>query len=355
MKKVEIKYKIWYIMLKIDSEEKIKLIKIYKNEKNIYDVFYKLIESKKVVNKNLFKYNKEKEMEKSIKLCEYMKNNNIKFISYNDDFYPEKLKCIKDAPYGLFYKGNINLINSKIVAIVGARKCTNYGVEVTRLLTKELNNYNITIISGGARGIDTVAHSSTIVNKGNTIVVLGCGIDIAYPKENFNLFNKVLEEGLIISEFLPKTAPYKFNFPYRNRIISALSDLLIVVEAAEKSGSLITAELAAEQGKEVFAVPGMIFQKSSQGCNKLIRDGAIILSDFHELYKLLKINPYKNDTKVLPVQEKILSLISNEPTHIDDIINKSFIDREALYKVLFEMQIRKEIISLPGNYYAKII
>lgn len=352
MNKIELKYKLWFMTLKASIKEKLELLSNFEDEENIFNNLELILMNK---GKNCV-YDKFQELSKAEVLENYMEKNNIKFLSYNDCEYPFILKQIPDPPYGLFYKGNIGLLGSRSVAIVGSRNCTNYGVEITKLLTNELNSYNISIISGGARGIDTIAHNNTIFNGGNTIVVLGCGIDVVYPKENYNMFKKIEECGLIISEFLPKTKPFKQNFPYRNRIISGLSELVIVVEAAEKSGSLITATYAAEQGKEVMAVPGLVTSKESKGCFKLLREGSLLYTQPNDLRSVLGLSERnKIESKKTTEVENILSIISNSPTHIDEIVNKSFIDREVLYKVLFEMQIRKEIVSLPGNYYAKII
>lgn len=355
MSEIDIKYKIWFYLLKLSNDEKIKLLNMYENELNIYNKFEEIINTNSELNNKNYLYNKEHELNKNLSLIRYMLKNEIYFLTYNDEDFPEKLKNINNCPYALFYKGNVKLLKSKTVAIVGARNCTNYGMEVTKLLTKNLISYNITIISGGARGIDTCAHKNTILNKGNTIVVLGCGIDVVYPKENCSLFNEVCKNGLIISEFLPKTPPYKYNFPTRNRLISGLSDLVIVIEASEKSGSLITATYAADQSREVMVVPGNVFSDKSKGCNKLIREGAAILTSFSDVAFQLKLNSENTNNKVNKEFDKILQLIKESPMHIDEIARKSFIDRDTLFKVLFEMQIKKEIVSLPGNYYAKII
>lgn len=354
MSEVDLNYKLWLHSLKLSNTEKILLLNQLGNEKEIYDNFEEIIKCCKTNSLYLCGYNKCKELNEIYKTVTYLDKNKIKFLSYDESDYPDQLKHIKEAPYALFYKGNINLLKSRIVAIVGSRSCTNYGVEVTKLLTNFLNSYNITIISGGARGIDSVAHRNAIKYDGKTIVVLGCGIDVVYPKENYTLFNSIEQSGLLISEFFPKTPPYKYNFPIRNRIISGLAELVIVVEASENSGTLITATYAAEQGKEVMAVPGLIMNKESKGCHKLLQEGACLFTGIDDLHYILKLNK-KTSNKILPINDRILSVIEYSPTHIDDIINKSLIDRESLYKILFEMQIRKEIICLPGNFYAKII
>ncbi|WP_294351817.1 DNA-processing protein DprA [uncultured Clostridium sp.] len=349
------KFKIWLLMLNINDKNKLNLLKIYHNETEIYENLETILieENIKINSKEI--YDKKIALNKAEEILLYINKENIGFITINDKEYPEKLKEIEIPPYGLFYKGDINLLNTRTIAIVGSRLCTNYGIEVTKLLTKELNGYNITIVSGGAKGIDSVAHSTSVYEEGKTIVVLGCGIDVVYPYSNRFLFKDIEKSGLIISEFLPKVAPLKYNFPRRNRIISALSELVIVVEASEKSGSLITANYALEQGRNVMAIPGSIYSKASNGCNKLIRDGAQVFCSMEDLHTLLGVDCKEKGGIKSPIKQKILSIISDEPIHIDDIVNKSFIDREVLFNVLFDMQIRNEIISLPGNYYTKII
>lgn len=348
-------YRLWLMVLDMSNKSKLDLLEKYKSEEEIYKNYHIIINENQYLNKKLKDTLKEEVLEKTKKLEFWLKKNNVGFMSVTSKEYPKELKAIEDRPYGLFYKGNLECLNKKKVAFVGSRNCTNYGIEVTKMLTKELVSYNITIISGGAKGIDSVAHNGAINEDGSTIVVLGCGIDIVYPAQNVSLFRKVIEKGLIITEFLPKTPPVGYNFPRRNRIISGLSELVLVIEASKKSGSLITAGYALDQNKDVMAIPGSIFSKESEGCNQIIAEGAHPYSSFNDLCTLLGINKRKVETKVSPIKKKILNIIESEPKHIDYIVNKSLIDREALFNVLFEMQIRKEIISLPGNYYAKII
>lgn len=349
------KYKIWLLLLNVSSVVKIQLLQKYKNEKNIYNNFCDINFKEYPTRFKITDYKRETSLKKAEELINWMKLNKVGFVSYNEIQFPEKLRLIAEPPYGFFYKGDLALLHNKIVAIVGARLCTSYGIEVTKLLTKELISYNITIISGGAKGIDSVAHTIALNNSGKTIVVLGSGIDVMYPYQNRMLFKKVEEEGLIISEYLPGTEPNKYNFPWRNRIISALSSVVIVTEASEKSGSLITASYAGDQGRTIIAVPGSVFSKSSYGCNKLIHDGVLCFSSVEDVLCPLGINSFEKIRKTSPIKEKILKLINEEPTHIDEIVNKSLVDRELLFNVLFEMQNENEIISLPGNYYAKII
>ena len=346
-------YKMWYYLLKINNSAKITIIEEFKDEEVIYNNIEYILNIKKIKYSD---YNKTNELEKAKSIIESISKSNIKFLTYTDDGYPKMLKYTIDAPYALFYKGRKEILSTRNVAIIGSRKASVYGGEITKLLTKELNSYNITIISGGARGIDTVAHKSTLNNGGNTIVVLGCGIDVTYPKENKKLFDEVIEKGVIVSEFLPGTPPLKYNFPIRNRIISGMSELVIVVEAAKRSGTLITVDYALEQGREVMAVPGMIIGGGSSGCLNLIKDGAHMFTEMEDLRFVLGLEEQRcYDNNLSNIENKILDIIDGEPTHIDKISDQSFVDRIALYKVLFEMQKKNVIVSLPGNYYAKII
>lgn len=294
-------------------------------------------------------------------LLDTIKKKDFKSISFYDNSYPSKLKNIIDAPAVLFYKGNIERLNKgKNVAIIGSRNCSAYGREAASIISKELASYNIHVISGMARGIDTYAHKIALQNDGYTCAVLGSGIDVIYPKENKKLYEDIVQYGCVMSEFLPGTNPFSYNFPVRNRIISGLSDLIIIVEAAEKSGSLITAEAALEQGKDVFAIPGSIFSNLSKGTNTLIRDGAYPFTNFKDLFEILniqyKINNKKKEaktTEICGLQEKIYKIITDSPIHIDDIFKRTNIDIKQLYEVLFELQLEDAILCLPGNYYVK--
>ncbi|WP_404814391.1 DNA-processing protein DprA [Clostridium algoriphilum] len=281
-------------------------------------------------------------------------------MAYYEDAYPKKLKNYDDAPYTLFYKGNISPLNKGYnISIVGSRKYSNYGKDVTKIICSDLCLNNINIISGMAKGIDTFAHESSLENQSYTCAVLGSGLDIVYPKQNLKVFNEIVEKGAVISEFLPGTPPYAYNFPLRNRIISALSDIIIVVEAGEKSGSLITANLALEQGKDVMAVPGSIFSCESKGTNKLIKDGAYPLTCSGDIFDLMGIEMREQNKTIVKsdsshVNKQVYSIINDSPLHINDIIRVTNIDIKQLYGVLFEMQIKNEILCLAGNYYVKV-
>ncbi len=343
-------YDLWFVLLKANNKIKNNLIKRFKSTKEIW--YYTVNE-----------YNKENNFTLDSRKINSLKNdiikNNISLVTYFDKEYPSVLRKYDDSPYALFYKGNITSLNDfRNVSIVGSRECSSYGSNVTKIITKELCDYGINIISGFARGIDSNAHSTCIDNNSYTCAVLGCGLDTIYPKENSILFKNILNKnGCIISEFVPGTKPLSYNFPIRNRIISALSCLTIVVEAGFKSGSLITASFALEQGKDVMAVPGSIFSKNSIGTNKLIKDGAFPLTSCEDIFELLGIDynkKHNKQRKVSVVEKKVYSVISDNPMHIDDIIKATGVDITQIYELLFEMQLKKEIMCLNGNYYVKV-
>jgi DNA processing protein len=351
-------YDLWFSLINLSHKIKLDLIKKYKETEEIWRYYMdsNINEKSEIIISSALKkaWNKDK--------IESMKNvlfkENIKLITYNNPKFPSKLKYYDDCPSILFYKGCVEALDENYnIGIVGSRKCTNYGVDVTRIITRELCNNNINIISGLAKGIDTHAHKTCIDNGKYTCAVLGSGIDVVYPRENKQLYNEILINGCIISEYVPGTEPYAYNFPVRNRIISAISDVLIVVEASTKSGSLITAGLAAEQGKDVMVVPGSIFSEQSMGANKLIKDGAYPFTCVDDIFELLGLKYNKapvNQKNITKLEGAIYHVISDNPIHIDDIVRTSNIDIKQLYEVLFELQLKNEIMCLAGNYYVKI-
>lgn len=351
-------YEIWFATSKLSYNIKNLLINNFKSVEKIW--YYSLHDKKDEFLSDKIKEILRKAWDKEKISC--IKNQlikkNINTVVITDDNYPKRMKEYDDSPYMLFYKGNIEKLNAEHnVAIVGARNCTSYGVNVTNTICEHLCNNNINLISGMARGIDTVAHSAFIKNHIYNCAVLGSGLDIIYPKENSSIYNELIENGCIISQFLPGTEPLAFNFPIRNRIIAALCDVLIVVEAGLKSGSLITAGAALDQGKDVIAVPGNIFSSQCKGTNKLIKDGAYIFTDINDIFDLLNLknaNKIKyNNVEMNGIEKKVYNQISNNPIHIDDILRLTKIDIKQLYEVLFELQLKNEVMSLSGNYYVR--
>ncbi len=214
----------------------------------------------------------------------YMVKNNIEIISIQDQRYPEILKTIYDPPVSLYIRGNIEILNSCSIAIIGCRNCTQYGKNVAQKLAYNISKQEVNIVSGLAKGIDAIAHKGTIIAGGKTIAVLGNGLDTIYPSENITLAKEILKTGgAIISEYPLGEKPQKQNFPERNRIVSGLSKGIIVVEAKEKSGTLITVDFALEQGRDVFVVPGNIDSKNSAGTNELIKQGAKLITSYRDV------------------------------------------------------------------------
>lgn len=282
------RYWIWLSLIKnLGSKRKLKLLELYKTPEEIY----KLTKEKlmningigETIAKEIIISKNEKILNYHIK---YMKENNIKIININEREYPQALKKIYDPPISLYVKGNIEKLNNKNIGIVWCRECTTYGKKSAEYFSYNLSKQNINIVSGLAKGIDSYAHLGSL-NTGNTIAVLGNGLDMIYPKENLELANEIIKRGgTIISEYPCGTKPDKMKFPARNRIISGISSGIIVIEAKEKSGTLITVDFALEQGREVFVVPGNINSINSVGTNDLIKQGARLVTTYEDVSSL---------------------------------------------------------------------
>ncbi len=286
----------------------------------------------------------------------------IYFVTKDEDQYPTQLHNIYNPPYGLYIKGKLPRTDRISIAIVGARNCSDYGRETARYLAGELAGHGIQIISGLARGIDGYAHEGALAAGGNTFAVEGCSVDICYPKENFNLYMKMQNNGGIISEYGLNCNPKPYNFPMRNRIISGLSDGILVIEAKEKSGSLITADMGLEQGKNIYAVPGRCMDFLSSGCNNLIKMGAKlvtgpedILEDYGLNYKNCKNQLKKND-KLLETKEKIVyACLSFLPKHMNEIAGETNLSIVELTEILMQLELKNYIRQVRKNYYEYIV
>lgn len=286
------KYWIWLSLIKnLGCKRKLKLLKIYKKPEIIYNMSKeKLMEIEGIgeetvdniivsKNKRLLDYH-----------IEYMYKNNIDIINIEDEEYPKILKTIYDPPISLYIKGDKKILNNKNIGIIGCRECTKYGENAAKYFSYNLSKQKINIVSGLAKGVDGYAHVGCLVadgenkNHGKTIAVIGNGLDMVYPKENIEIASKIIKTGgAIISEYPCGTKPEKINFPARNRIISGISSGIIVVEAKEKSGTLITVDFALEQGRDVFVVPGNINSGNSVGTNDLIKQGAKLITTFEDV------------------------------------------------------------------------
>lgn len=284
----------------------------------------------------------------------------IRFLLREDAQYPEKLRYIYDSPDVLYVRGRLPDCTKKAVAIVGARNCTAYGMEMAEYFGRELAAGGVEIISGLARGIDSAAHRGAIA-AGLTYGVLGCGIDRCYPPENLELFMEMEQKGGIISEFGIGVLPKAGNFPMRNRIISGLADGVLIIEAREKSGSLITAQLGLEQGKDIFALPGRGCDELNRGCNQLIKQGAFLadspkdILEFYdlELKKVWKEN--EKNKKFLDLNwEMVYSGLSLEPKHISQIMEETKLSLTETMEALLSLEMRGYIKKVNRNYYVSI-
>lgn len=284
----------------------------------------------------------------------------IKVLISDDSAYPRKLKEIDQSPPVLYLLGEFTTPDEWAVAIVGTRRMTGYGKQVTNALANFLASRGITIVSGMARGIDAIAHQVALQAGGRTIAVLGSGVDVVYPPENRHLYEEIIQHGVVLSDYAPGTVPDGINFPPRNRIISGLSSATIVVEAGRKSGALITSTFAAEQGREVFAVPGNIFAPQSQGTNYLIQQGARPLVDFDEILEVLQFQNVQQQQaarQLLPVsevEEQLLDVMGDHPIHVDEIHFKTGISMDVVTSTLTMMEL-KGIIYHAGNMNYAVI
>lgn len=336
-----------------------------------------LAESKAVLNKDL---------QKVYRVIDVCKKKNIKILTFDSEYYPRLLASIYDPPYVLYARcrERIDLNDYATIAVVGTRRATTYGRDAARVLAQALTENGLMVISGMADGIDSCAAEGALAAGGKTIAVLGSGVDICYPLSNRKLMKKIIDNGIVLSEFPPGTPPYKRNFPIRNRIISGLSLGTVVVEAPEKSGSLITAKMAGEQNREVFTVPADITRKASVGSNALLQEGAKpvlsaedVLCEFRDQYGELmakfrsslvfatkseaKTEIEQKETnktaKTLPsniqldeTERVILSLLSDKPTHID-VLAEQDIELPKLTSALTMLEMKGLVRALPGKHY----
>lgn len=270
--------------------------------------------------------------------------------------FPVKLKKIKDSPKQLYYIGNINLLYQDSFAIVGTRRITDYGIKICKEFSKEFSLRNIPIVSGMAIGIDTIAHKTAIEYGGGTIAVLGGGLERIFPIQNYDLFRRIIESGgLVVSEYENDVKPNKTTFPQRNRIVTAISEGVLVIEAAARSGTSITANHAWKQGKKVFAIPGRIDNSLGVGVNILIKKGAILTTSIEDIlmnYPQFMNKKRKTDSskKIKKEYKKIYQVLNESASTIDDLIYQTDYKISDLSKILSNMQIEKIIIQDMGVY-----
>lgn len=343
--------KLWLMNLPIKDELKIKLLtiglgldKIYEmNRKDWMDLGLNIYEAEEVLNVK----KKEKEIYNQVK---YLTDSELTLVLFNDDEYPMKLKNIYDPPAGLFIKGNI-LDYTNTLAVVGSRKATNYGLTVAYKFSREISKYGIKIVSGLAKGIDTAAHLGCLDADGITVGVLGSGFKFIYPISNKEVISKIAIKGAVLTEFLPDEKPYPQNFPRRNRIISGLADFVLVVEATDRSGSLITARLALEQGKDVFAVPGNIFSINSVGTNNLIKDGAKLVSNIEDVLLEYGIS-LKNNLHFgyNELELTIINILKIGAITIEELLERIDMEANEVLRAIGKLECNGIIRRTFGNY-----
>lgn len=336
-----------WINLILDKYETFDDLK-YDKAKKMMDIEPKIYN---FLNKYLPKYDLNTYKEKLWK-------NNIKYTTYGDKKYPKRLLNISDPPFTLYYKGDLSEDYDNSVAFVGARKCSQYGSYSCKKFVSEISQYKIPVISGLALGIDKISHQTALENNNKTIGVLGCGIDQVYPKSNFRLFQDMIDSnnGVIISEYPFGIQPLPFNFPFRNRIISGLSLATVVIEAKEKSGTLITSSYALSQGREIFAVPGNITSVYSTGTNQLIKDGAFLLNDITDIISQIPefqdkfIEKPKIDYDLNEIESQIVNLLKQSPNSPDELSLKLNYDISEVLMSLTKIELLGIVVDVGSKY-----
>ena len=287
-------------------------------------------------------------------------------LTQDDEDYPPLLRHIYDPPIVLYVKGTLAAKDKNSVAIVGSRQTTHYGIEVARRFGYQLGYLGVTVVSGGARGIDTAAHQGALSAKGRTIAVLGTGINIVFPPENCELFQRITQTGAVVTQFPFNRKADKQSFPIRNRIVAGMTLGTVVVEAHLSSGALITTNFATEYGRQVFAVPGRIDSPRSKGCHELIKNGAKlcegaedILSEFEYLFPATNRPPGVNETGLLPAlsltenEQKVYDALSDEEMDVDEVIRKCGLPASAVSVALLSLEMKRLVRQLPGKMFLK--
>ena len=356
-------YEYWLSAIRPLSDKKKRLLREeYGDGKTIYNIeeihlrFLNFLESRDV--DTILRSKKEWEIEKC---WEKLQEQGIRMIPYFSEEYPKKLTNISQPPYALYVKGSLPRENQVSVAIVGARRCTHYGEQIALEYGEALASEGIQIISGMARGIDGAGQRGALNAGGATYGVLGCGVDICYPRENIGVYMDIQQKGGIISEQIPGQPPLPAYFPERNRIISGLADVVLVIEAKEKSGSLITADMALEQGKDVYALPGPVTSSMSQGCHRLIRQGAGILISPEDLLIELGIN-IVNQGQIIDKNEKVLESTENMvysclglfPKGMSQLLEETGLNVQELLEQLITLEMKGYVKEISKNYYVKL-
>ena len=352
---------IWLNQLGVLSDKITKLETYLGDIREIHKLDKDLLLDTKLLSKTMIESIKSSNYEIDVKKqVEKANNLSIQIITDSDEDYPQQLFVIEDRPRVLYQKGTYLDDDNLSIAIVGSRKLTSYGKWASEKFSKELANIGVTIVSGLAHGVDRVAHLSALESGGRTIGILGNGIDNIYPKSNRSIYEDIPNNGCIISEFPLGTEPLQFHFPMRNRIISGLSLAVIVIEAQEKSGSLITSSHAINQGKDVFAVPGNINSLYSKGTKLLIRDGAIPLLDIDDILRevndlqILKNNKKYKETLAISLsdsEKKIVNVLKTGPVHCDMISLNTGMDIQTVLSIIMILEMKNVVREMGSRVF----
>jgi DNA processing protein len=311
------------------------------------------------IEKNLaFQIKKNSDIEFAKEQLAKVKAAKASMLSFWNPKYPTLLKRTADPPVVLFCKGCVGMLNTQSIAIVGTRQPTEYAKVVTKNLTGELASKGLTIVSGMARGVDTLAHTETVRIGGKTVAVLGTGVDVVYPSENKTLAQNIQENGVLVSEFFMGEGPDAPHFPRRNRIISGLSDGTLIIEAGRKSGALITADSALEQGRDVFVVPGIINNPKAAGSNLLMQQGAAVVLSAQDILSQLNVKgPDESSAPTIKLsndEDKVFQILSHEPKHIDEISQTLKQPTSFALGILLSLELKNIVHQLPGKMFARI-
>ncbi len=351
----------WYWFTNIESigrRTRNKLLEIFDTPENILKSDNKTIDSISFLTDRQKSMIIKSDMEKTKRDYDKLQNLGVRFISCENSEYPVSLQNIPDKPHALYIKGHIPNEDNLSVSIIGSRNASEYGKNIAAMIGGEFAKNGVNVISGLAKGIDSAAQRGSVSFGGTTCAVLGCGPDICYPKSNIELYMMIQKNGCIMSEYPPGTAPLAGYFPERNRIISGLGDIILVVEAGEKSGSLITVDCALEQGKEVYAVPGRVTDKGSLGCNMLIKNGAnvfVSVEDILEMQGIFSNRKYSVNKKiniVLATEEKMVyAKLGLEPKHVNRIVHETGLPVQTVMRIVLNLEMRHVIRQSANNYY----
>ncbi len=285
-------------------------------------------------------------------------NLGVRTVRYQDPEFPQNLKELAYCPPVLFARGEVREEDRLAIAVVGTRRLSPYGRQISEKLAQELAQHGVTVVSGLARGVDTWAHRGALKAGGRTLAVLGCGVDVYYPPENRKLYDEISEHGAVLSEFSLGMEPLAMNFPKRNRIVSGLARGIVAVEAGERSGVLNTAAWAADQGRDVFAVPGRIGDRNSVGTNRLLHDGARIVTSVEDILQELGVALHLEERARIPVAEDekpVLDFLSGDPLHVDEICQGLGMPVSKLLSVLMQLEVKGLVRQLPGKLFVKQI